>query len=411
MVILAHPTGNAFVREAVLALEEAGLLAEFHTTIAACGKNFFAKLACLPGCGEIRRRQCPEKIENKLHLHPLRECARLLCSRLGVGRPIKHESGLFSLDAVYRSFDKSVSRRVITGKNSAVYCYEDGALETFRAAKARGVFCIYDLPIAHWSTVRGLLLEEAERLPEWACTLDGLKDSPEKLSRKEGELELADLVLCPSQFVHDSIPMDFRQKKKVQVARFGSPAFFISAKESRAVAPLKVLFAGSMTQRKGLGDLFAAFRLLNSQKFELHVLGTPVASMDFYRSQFPNFTHHSTRANSAVLELMSRCDVLVLPSIVEGRALVQQEAMACGLPVIATRNAGAEDLLEDGTAGFLVPIRSPESIVGKLELIEGNRDLLEAMRCAARVKAESMRWDFYRSKIVESVTAVLGHSK
>ena len=58
-----------------------------------------------------------------------------------------------------------------------------------------------------------------------------------------------------------------------------------------------------------------------------------------------------------------------------------------------------------------MPIRSPESIVGKLELLEGNRDLLEAMRCAARVKAESMRWDFYRSKIVESVAAVLGHSK
>lgn len=399
------------MREAVCALGESELLAEVHTAIAACGGNFFDKLARLPGFGEIRRRHFPEKIENKLYLHPLRECGRLLASRLGLGRSIKHESGFFSLDAVYRSFDKSVSRRVQMGKVSAVYCYEDGALETFRAAKARGVFCIYDLPIAYWSTVRRLLLEEADRLPEWACTLDGLKDSQEKISRKESELELAELVLCPSQFVRDSIPIPLCQKKKVQIVSFGSPTLSKSALRSRATGPLKVLFAGSMTQRKGLGDLFTAFRLLDSKKFELHILGTPVAGMDFYVNQFPNFTHHSTRANSAVLELMSRCDVLVLPSIVEGRALVQQEAMACGLPVIATRNAGAEDLLEDETAGFLVPIRSPESIARKLEMLECNRDLLESMSRMARVKAAAMQWDFYRSRIVECVAVAISASK
>jgi glycosyltransferase involved in cell wall biosynthesis len=102
--------------------------------------------------------------------------------------------------------------------------------------------------------------------------------------------------------------------------------------------------------------------------------------------------------------LMRSCDVLVLPSIVEGRALVQQEAMACGLPVISTHNAGAEDLLEDGAAGFLVPIRSPQAIAEKLERLAGNPDLLEQMSEAARAKARALSWADYRRWIVEVVS-------
>ena len=59
---------------------------------------------------------------------------------------------------------------------------------------------------------------------------------------------------------------------------------------------------------------------------------------------------------------MQQHDVLVLPSIIEGRALVQQEALSCGLPIIVTRHAGAEDLIINGINGHIVPIRSPEKI-------------------------------------------------
>jgi starch synthase len=79
--------------------------------------------------------------------------------------------------------------------------------------------------------------------------------------------------------------------------------------------------------------------------------------------------------------------------------------MACGLPVVATRNAGAEDLLEDGTAGFLVPIRSPEAIAEKLELLAGNPVLLQQMGKAALWKARGLSWSDYRRKIVEVVSS------
>jgi glycosyltransferase involved in cell wall biosynthesis len=407
MVLLAHPTGNVFVREAACALEDAGLLAEFHTAIAPCGGNIFAKLAAWPGFGEIRRREVSGKLEKKLRLHPFRESGRLLASRAGLGFATRHESGFFSLDAVYGAFDRWVARRVASRKLRAVYCYEDGSQETFRAAKSRGVLCVYDLPIAHWSMVRRLLDEEADRLPDWSFTLDGLRDTEEKLRRKDLELELADVVVCPSRFVRDSLPLDILNRKRVEVVPFGSPALLESDRQVRSEGPLKVLFVGSMTQRKGLADVFAAMALVDSKKMELHVLGSPVVGMDFYRSQCPDFIFHHTRSNAAVLELMSSCDVLVLPSIVEGRALVQQEAMACGLPVIATRNAGAEDLLEDGTAGFLVPIRSPEAIAEKLERLAHNSNLLSEMSQSALRKARKLSWSDYRRRIVEVVASNL----
>ena len=88
-------------------------------------------------------------------------------------------------------------------------------------------------------------------------------------------------------------------------------------------------------------------------------MGSPIAPMDFYRSQYRDFTYMSTRPHHEVLELMQSCDALVLPSIAEGRALVQQEAMANGLPLIVTPNTGGEDLVVEGETGFLVPDPQP----------------------------------------------------
>jgi glycosyltransferase involved in cell wall biosynthesis len=407
MVLLAHPTGNVFVREAACALHETKHLKEFHTTIAACGRNFFAKMAAWPGCGEILRRKLPASIEKNLRLHPAREVGRLLASRAGFGFATRHEVGFFSVDAVYSAFDKCVSKRIQKGNFNVVYCYEDGALKTFRAAKSRGVPCIYDLPIAHWATARQLMAEEADRLPDWAFTMEGLRDSDQKLRRKDEELDLADVVICPSFFVRDSLPVDILKHKSVEVVPFGSPTILESARPIRRVGPLKVLFAGSMTQRKGLADVFAAMDLIDSKKIELHVLGLPVADMDFYRSRCPDFIYHRTRPNSAVLELMASCDVLVLPSIVEGRALVQQEAMACGLPIIVTRNAGGEDLVEDGKAGYLIPIRDPQAIAEKLEILNRDRGLLASMGNAAKEKASQLTWATYRAKIAETVESLI----
>ena len=383
MIVVTHPTGNAFVRALLHGLDEAGRLERFFTTITDGHRRAYP----LP----------PERIDTS----PARELTRLALQRLGT--PLTaHETGWASVDAVYRALDLRVAEWVRRERPGLdwVYGYEDGALETFRAAREAGIRRAYELPIAYWETTRRLLREEAARLPEWEPTLDGNRDSDTKMERKQEELELADWIICPSPFVLESVPENARER--CIVSRFGSPPAG-PVREPRREGPLRVLFAGAMTQRKGLADLFEAMKLLLREDIQLLVMGAPAAPMDFYRKQFPNFTHEPPRSRPRVLELMATCDVLALPSIVEGRALVQQEAMSQGLPLVVTRNAGGEDLIEEGQTGFLVPIRAPEEIAARLARLADDRALLDRMSAAARRKAAEYTWESYSAGIIAAL--------
>jgi glycosyltransferase involved in cell wall biosynthesis len=163
---------------------------------------------------------------------------------------------------------------------------------------------------------------------------------------------------------------------------------------------LRVLFAGSMTQRKGLADLFAAMKLLRRRDVELVVMGMPVAPMRFYRRQYGGFTYESPRPRQDVLDLMRTCDVLALPSIVEGRALVQQEAMSQGLPIIITPNTGGEDLVVEGETGYVVPIRAPEVIAARIDALAEDRDLARMMGENAQRMSARYSWERYADTIL-----------
>jgi glycosyltransferase involved in cell wall biosynthesis len=325
----------------------------------------------------------------------------------------QHETGWACVDAVYRDLDARVARDLqsAVGKGlKGVYCYEDGALETFKAARKLGLQTVYELPIAYWETSTRLLSEEAERWPEWEPTLVGTRDSDAKLARKTEELSLADVVVTPSQFVYDSLPESIRESKACVVSPFGSPQVpeFNGESLDDSAGPLRVLFAGSLTQRKGLADLFQAISLLKRRDVELIVLGKPVVSLEFYRRQMPTFVYESPRPHAEVLKLMRSCHLMALPSIVEGRALVQQEALANGLPILVTANAGGQDLIEEGRTGFLVPMRSPEKLAEKIDFLADNRSIIPEMRRHARKKAAEYTWERYGRNIVD---AMLAHGK
>lgn len=396
MVVMSHPVGNANVRAVMAALDEARLLDTFYTTVGV--RADAAWLDWMPRRlrNALMRRQF-KTVHGRLVFHPAMELRRL--------------AGRSHIDAVCYDLDAYVAAKLPrhAGTTRAVYAYEDAALETFRAAQTLGWHRCYDLPIAYWETSQRLLWEEAERLPAWEPTLVGTRDSQEKLKRKTEELALADLILCPSRFVLDSVPAAVRKEKNCLLAPFGSPVVQpVPRPPENFQRPLRVLFAGSMTQRKGLADLFAAIQLLGRSDVELIVMGSPIAPMEFYRSQCQAFRHEGTRPHHEVLELMRQSDVFVLPSLVEGRALVQQEAMSCGLPLIVTANAGGDDLIEEGKTGFLVPIRSAEKLAERIAWCADHRAELPAMRRAAQAKAAQYTWAAYGSTVAGAVRALLG---
>jgi glycosyltransferase involved in cell wall biosynthesis len=411
-VVLSHPTGNRNVRAVLTSLAEAEMLAKFKTTIATNPDSFWLQSLPRNIRNELMRRTfsiSPKHISTR----PLLEFARMLSTRIGFNWCTQYEHGWASIDAVYRDLDNTTSKELEKWVNifnvSSVYAYEDGALQTFIKAKELGLKCIYDLPIAFWETGRRLMMEEAERLPRWANTLGGgIYDSTAKLERKTKELELADIVITPCQFVADSLPGWAKSKKKI-ISPFGSPKIIKQEQESdkkRIHRPLRVLFVGSMGQRKGLGDLFNAVRILNTSHLELVVLGSMLAPMSFYKSELNNFTYEPGRPYDQVLNLMRSCDVLCLPSIVEGRALVMQEAMSQGLPIIITSNTGGEDLIKDGQTGFLIPIRSAEAIAEKINWFLEHRSEINEMSKMAQEHSAKYSWENYGATIVKAISCL-----
>jgi len=411
-IIVSHPTSNQNNRAVLKGLFDANRLSGFYTSIATFPNDFFDKLSNIGPFRQIGRRRFVNELKTLTHAHPFNEMIRLVALKLKMKSLTKHETGKFSVDAIYHNIDKKLATQIKkeSKKNlGAIYAYEDGAYFSFLEAKKYGIKCIYDLPIAYWETGKNLMKEEFERLPDWADTIkSGLSDSQEKLIRKENELKLADVIVVPSQFVKDSIP-SWAQNKQIIMTPFGSPepnvSNSIKPEKQNNSKPLRILFVGSMSQRKGLGDLFNAMNIVDSSKVELVVLGSLRAPFDFYKSKIKRgFTHEKGRPHSEVLELMKTCDVFCLPSIVEGRALVMQEAMSQGLPLIITPNTGGEDLIKEGQTGFLVPIRSPEVIAEKINWFLNNRSEIPNMGMMAQKHASKYTWKNYSDNIVNALT-------
>ena len=387
--VVSHPTGNTFVRALLHQLNDQNQLEKFYTTIGA-GEGANSLISAFSG--EKRKYAIPD---TKISRQWVPEVIRLLSK----GDQAKKRQ---RADLSYQALDHKLSLALSNHSSQILHTYEDGCSSSFARAKELGIQCSYELPIAHWATVRRLLAEEAERYPEWEPTLESTREPEEKLFRKEEELRLADRITCPSQFVLDSIPLEIRQKTPCQISPFGSPPCEpVDFERSPKNDTLKLLFVGSMSQRKGLADLFEAMKILRGEPISLSILGQPSMPMEFYRKQFAEFTYFPPCSNQKVREIMKAHDALVLPSIVEGRALVQQEALSCGLPIIVTPNAGGEDLVEEGIIGHLVPIRSPEKIAEAIRAMIENINLKDEIQKLCQKKATQYTWANYSQNIID----------
>jgi glycosyltransferase involved in cell wall biosynthesis len=107
---------------------------------------------------------------------------------------------------------------------------------------------------------------------------------------------------------------------------------------------------------------------------------------------------------------MSRSHVLVLPSVEEGLALVQGQAMACGCPVVATAATGAEDLFTDGVEGFILPNRDPDALALRLQQLADAPALRQQFSAAALARVHHLGgWDRYGDqwdRLLHSLTGI-----
>lgn len=404
-VLLHHPTGNANVRAAVDGLFQADMLADFYTSIATFPGNGLDYLSALPPLAELRRRRFNPALRAKTRIWPWREVGRLVAARTGLHRLITHETGPFCIDAVYHSVDQRVaaqlSQVVRRQEVDALYAYEDGAADSFARAKALGIQCFYDLPIGYWRAARRLLSSEQERWPEWVATLGGLLDSAPKLARKDEELRLADRIFVASQFTADTL-QDFPSPlSPIEVIPYGFPAVtttrsYIGLQNSR---PLKLLFVGGLSQRKGIADLFSVADALQP-RVELTVVGhksthnCPALNAALTRHRWiPSLPH------AEVLALMREQDVLVFPSLFEGFGLVITEAMSQGTPVITTNRTAGPDLIEHGYNGWIVEAGNTAALQEAVTKLLVRPQLIAQAGQAARETARRRPWEVYGQEL------------
>ena len=411
MLILSHPIGNANVRQAVRALNDVGLLSEFWTSLSWPPQHPLARMLPSSVSRQLGRRTFTHVHQDQVHCYPWIEAGRLLASRFRLDGLTRHEVGWFSVDAVYRGLDATVASRLHRAKNiQAVYAYEDGALASFRVARKLGLKTIYELPIGYWRYYQELMEEEAQLEPEWAITLPGIFDSASKRERKDEELALSSHIVVASEFVRHTLLKAGPLNAGVSVAPYGAPAT-CAAKiwPSPPDGPLKVIFVGMLSQRKGISYLLKAADLLGS-RIKLTIVGKRIGKCRALDGALRVHRWIPSLNHSDLLQEIGRHDVMVFPSLFEGLSLVLLEALSQGVPVITTAHSGAPDFLSDGEDGFLVPIRDAGAIAEKLELLADDRDRLEVMSHAAIRKAEQRSWKRYRERLASIVCGALYES-
>jgi starch synthase len=251
----------------------------------------------------------------------------------------------------------------------------------------------------------GLLNEERARfdLPPRA--------RPLTYARELKEYELADIIVVASQMAKRSFVSEGVDARKIKVVPYGVNFERFHRVEQPSSDNFEILFVGGLSLRKGAMDLFDAFEAANIANKRLTIIGRidPQVSLLLRgRLTASNVNCLGHVPHDQLKIHMSRADVMAMPSIEDGFAMVVGEAMACGCPVIVSCNVGAADMVQDGENGFIVPIRAPKEISDRFEQLANDPARLDTMSDTASQSVKALGgWDTYGQTMMSIYTQSL----
>lgn len=265
-------------------------------------------------------------------------------------------------------------------------------------AHKMGAKYVCDRGSSHIKTQDNLMREEHA---VWGVPYEGI--DPRVIAREESEYAAADCITVPSIFSERTFVDQGISAQKIKRIPYGVNLNNFYPLGEQDPNEFNVLFAGGMSLRKGIPYLLKAFQKLKHPNKKLVFAGaispSLVALMRANKLWDENISLLGHLQQSQLREQMSKSHVLVLPSIEDGFGMVLAQAMACGCPVIATSNTGAEDIIDDGKNGFIVPIRNVSSLAEKLQLLADNKVLHQEMRLASINKVREIGgWVDYGKK-------------
>ncbi len=297
---------------------------------------------------------------------------------------------------VHESFGRWAARTVGCKQWDAVYCFSGVAEELFRTLDGSATPRWLVRGSSHIRTQARLLAEEERRA---GLQLD--KPSHWIIEREEREYATADVIVTLSGFARATFDGTGHQRKVVMVplgvdvSSFRPAADRIEARRQRILrgAKLRVLFVGAKSFRKGLIDLAHMARVF-AGRFDFRFVGPEEPRARTLLGEL--------RAHAELVPVVPEAqlpkayewgDVFVFPTIEDGFAVVLTQAYAAGLPILTTTNCGAPDFIRDGETGWILPIRSPDAFVERLNWCDRHRAELATIVGRVYHEFKPRTWD------------------
>ena len=270
--------------------------------------------------------------------------------------------------------------------NSIFFAYDTGALESLAWCREQKIKCVLNQMDPNRVEVE-LVRAEEKNWPGWSVR--PLEVPEEYFARREQEWALADRIVVNSEFSRQALLQQGVPAEKLVVIPLcyetGEAKRKSEIVNHKSDAPLRVLFLGQVLLRKGIQYLLAAARQLEKENIHFDVVGPLGISETAMKTAPGNVTFHGRTSRDQAANWYRQSDIFVLPTLSDGFALTQLEAMAHGLPVVATPNCGA--VVTDGADGFLVPPCDAGALAQTFRRYLAQPELLAAQSAAAREKS------------------------
>lgn len=279
--------------------------------------------------------------------------------------------------------------------------FNTGCLETQEYLKEKGVFTIVD-QIDPGKFEEDLVHEESIKWPGWQRVQGRIPE--EYFQRLMREWELADQVLVNSQWSKDALANQGVPRSKIIIVPLAyEPSEIHVVPKTPHNKPLNVLWLGQVNLRKGIQYLVQAAKLLVNENIRFVIAGPIDLTPEALREAPANMQLVGRVTRDMTAQFYREADVFVLPTLSDGFAITQIEAMGFGIPVITTPNCG--QVVDDGKDGLIVPAADAKSLADAILKLEKNRKLIQEMSRNALLKSTQFRLPVQAEGIERAVLA------
>ncbi len=305
-------------------------------------------------------------------------------------------------------FDRAVAKRLADYPSEVFVGWSGSALASLKRARELGMLAVLERGSTHIVHQSRILEAEYESLG-----VRGRLPHPRIVERELEEYRLADRIMVPSSFVRRTFLEQGIPEHKVLQVPYGVSLESFRPPEAPAEG-MEIMHCGAVSLRKGCHHLLQAFRELDHPQARLRFVGPVLPEMSPYIQRYggERIEFVGQVPQSELPKLYRQAAVFALASLEEGMAMVVPQAMACGLPVVATPQSGAGDLVRDGREGFLVPVGNATALAHRLKILLEDRSMRHAMgeRAVQRVRS-AFTWQDYGRGVFQAYLRACGNGK